>query len=73
MRFERFDGEHCYVFVSVEGQKVKLVNAYGCEFEADLPTLFAHYRPVLEVGEYWPEGLPHLEADVVEDVHKDLV
>lgn len=61
MRFERYDGDHSYVFVAVDGQKVTLVNAYGCEFEVDLQVLLAGYKPVLDEGEYWPEGLHHPE------------
>jgi hypothetical protein len=61
MRFERHDGEKNYGFVCVkDSQTVTLKGQFDIEFDVNMQTLLQNYRPILEEGELWPEGLPRV-------------
>ena len=60
MIFQRFDGLKTYRFIAIaEAGRVILENEYSCRFSADMRVLLAGYEPVLEDGDFWPEGMPH--------------
>lgn len=60
MLFQRFDGQKTYRFIEMNGAgMVVLENEYSSRFAVDAAVLLAGYKPILEDGDFWPEGLPH--------------